>query len=147
MRLGDVKNIWKPLRILRKPSWMSGVDSIFRGGSSFAFVEKAVTAYLVEREDSDARLAAAVHEWCEGEAITKFNDAASRADEDIVYEVVSCVEDLIASPSSRLAKGRKKNADPEILGPGNLNHHNSFRFHIYRKLAEKFGYSGPLFRR
>ena len=104
------------------------------------FVEKAVTSYLVEREDSDARLAAAVHEWCEGEAITKFNDAASRADEDIVYEVVSCVEDLIASPSSRLAKGRKKNADPEILGPGNLNHHNSFRFHIYRKLAEKFGY-------
>ena len=63
MRLGDVKNIWKPLRILRKPSWMSGVDSIFRGGSSFAFVKKAVTSYLVEREDSDARLAAAVHEW------------------------------------------------------------------------------------
>ena len=71
---------------------MSGIDSIFRGGSSFVFVEKAVTSYLVEREDSDARLATAVHEWCEGEAITNFNDKSSRVDEDIVYEVVTCVE-------------------------------------------------------
>ena len=64
------------------------------------FVEKAVTSYLVEREDSNARLAAAVHEWCESEAITNVNDTASRADEDIVYKVVSCVEELLASPST-----------------------------------------------
>ena len=51
----------------------------------------------MESEDSEARLAAAVPEWSDCETITKFIDAANQADEDIMYEAVSCVDKFLES--------------------------------------------------
>ena len=43
-------------------------------------------------------MAAAVPEWSDSETIMKFKDAANQADEDIMYEAVSCVKQFLASP-------------------------------------------------
>lgn len=117
-----------------------GGDVMSAGGSSAQFVKDALSQYLSDREASDAGLAAAVREWCDVEASSKYDAVARRTDEDVVGDVVSSIEAVLKSPPTKGGKGKKKEA--EALTPANLDHHKFFRFAVYGRLADKYEYTG-----